>query len=156
MKVTIVYDSVFGNTARVAEAIAAALAAAHTVELLTVQAARGADLASTDLLIVGSPTRGFRPTPLIAEFAEGVQQGGAGRQAAAFDTRLDGEAISPPPLRWVVDAGGYAGTRIAAALARHGFAMRGEVGGFLVTGTEGPLKAHELDRAAAWALTLAG
>ena len=154
MKVTIVYDSVFGNTARVAEAIAAALAAAHTVELLTVQAARTADLAATELLIVGSPTRGFRPTPLIAEFAEGLQQIGTGRQAAAFDTRLDAEAISPPPLRWVVDAGGYAGTRIAAALARHGFAMRGEGGGFLVTGTEGPLKEHELERAAAWALAL--
>jgi flavodoxin len=155
MKITIVYDSIFGNTAQVAEAIAVALRVSHTVWLRTVQEAKSADLADTDLLIVGSPTRGFRPTPAISEYVEGLGTIGTGKTAAAFDTRLDLETIQPPPLRWVVDAGGYAATRIAASLARHGFSVSPDTPGFLVTGTEGPLKPHELERAAAWGLSVA-
>jgi flavodoxin len=156
MRIDVVYDSVFGNTARVAEAVAIALRAEHSVRLLTVQEARGLDLSNTDLLIVGSPTRGFRPTPSISEYVEGLGTGGAGKMAAAFDTRLDLETIEPPPLRWVVDAGGYAAARMAASLERHGFRLTGGTAGFLVTGTEGPLKAGELERAASWALALTG
>jgi flavodoxin len=155
MKITIVYDSIFGNTAQVAKAIAVALRVSHTVRLLTVQDARSADLSDTDLLIVGSPTRGFRPTPMILEYVEGLGTIGIGKSAAAFDTRLDLETIQPPPLRWVVDAGGYAVTRIAASLARCGFSVSLDAPGFLVTGTEGPLKTNELERAAAWGLGLA-
>lgn len=155
MKITIVYDSIFGNTAQIAKAIADALGTtAHSVGLLTVQEARTEALADTDLLIVGSPTRGFRPTPQISEFVEGLHGLPTGKSAAAFDTRLDIETIQPAPLRWVVDAGGYAASRIAASLERHGFAVRADNAGFLVTGTEGPLKAHELERAGSWALSL--
>jgi flavodoxin len=154
MKIVIVYDSVFSNTAGIAKAIAGALDDANAVSLLTVQEARGVDLSDTDLLIVGSPTRGFRPTPMIAEYVEGLGSIGAGKSAAAFDTRLDLETIQPPPLRWVVDAGGYAATRIAASLSRHGFTLKAETAGFLVTGTEGPLKHGELERAAGWGLSL--
>jgi len=155
MKITIVYDSIFGNTAQIARAIAVALRTSHAVRLLTVQEARSADLTDTDLLIVGSPTRGFRPTPTISEYVEGLGTIGTGKSAATFDTRLDLETIQPPPLRWVVDAGGYAVTRIASSLARHGFSVSPDTPGFLVTGTEGPLKANELERAAAWGLSVA-
>ena len=155
MKITIVYDSIFGNTAHVARAIAVALRDANAVRLLTVQEARSADLTDTDLLIVGSPTRGFRPTPAISEYVEGLGAIGAGKAAAAFDTRLDLDSVQPPPLRWVIDAGGYAVTRISAALTRHGFSVNPDTAGFLVTGTEGPLKPDELERAAAWGLSLA-
>ena len=154
MKITIVYDSIFGNTAQIAKAIGVALREANVVRLLTVQEAKSVDLADTDLLIVGSPTRGFRPTPAISEYAEGLGTIGTGKAAAAFDTRLDLDTIQPAPLRWVVDAGGYAVMRIAASLARHGFSVNPNTPGFLVTGTEGPLKEHELQRAAAWGLTL--
>lgn len=154
MKITVVYDSVFGNTAQIAKAIAVALNGANTVRLLTVQEARDADLSDTDLLVVGSPTRGFRPTPTISEYVEGLDGMGNGKAAAAFDTRIDLETIQPPPLRWVVEAGGYASTRIESSLARHGFAAKGGAPGFLVLGTEGPLKEHELERAADWARSL--
>lgn len=154
MKVTIVYDSIFGNTAKIAKAIAVALKDANIVRLLTVQEAKSADLADADLLIVGSPTRGFRPTPSISEYVEGLGSIGTGKAAAAFDTRMDLETIEPPPLRWVVEAGGYASSRVASLLGRHGFDVKADAPGFLVTGTEGPLKANELERAAEWALTL--
>lgn len=78
-----------------------------------------------------------------------------GQSAAAFDTRIDLETITPISLRWVVDAGGYAATRIASSLARHGFTIKGAPEGFLVSGPEGPLKDRELERAADWSLTLA-
>jgi flavodoxin len=154
MSVTIVYDSIFGNTAEVARAIAAVLEPAGAVSVVPVHEAKSLDIDGIDLLIVGSPTRGFRPTPSISEFIEGLGKIAPGKAAAAFDTRLDPEAIQPAPLRWVVDAGGYAADRVAAMLGRRGFALRGELGGFLVAGTEGPLKAGELARARAWAATL--
>lgn len=154
MKIAIVYDSVFGNTGKVAAAIAEALRPVNDVTLLTVQDARDADLSATDLLIVGSPTRGFRPTPMISDYVEGLTAR-AGKAAAAFDTRIETDTIHPAPLRWVVEAGGYAAERIVASLKAHGFALRDEGAGFFVTGTEGPLKDNELERAKAWALSLA-
>jgi flavodoxin len=149
MKVTVVYDSVFGNTAKIAKAIADAFGPGSTVNLLTVQDATSADLSDTDLLVVGSPTRGFRPTPMTSEFVEGLAMS-EGKAAAAFDTRIDTETISPAPLRWVVEAGGYAAQRIASSLEHRGYRLKGTAG-FLVTGTEGPLKDKELERAADWA-----
>jgi hypothetical protein len=122
------------------------------VRLLPVAEAKDLALDGIDLLIVGSPTRGFRPTPAIDEFAGGVASG-HGHRAAVFDTRLDAEEIHPAPLRWVVHAGGYAAQRIAQDLERRDFVIAGEAG-FLVTGTEGPLKAGEPARAAEWARSL--
>lgn len=152
MNVTIVYDSVFGNTATIAKEIAAALGGQHTVRLLAVGEATKLGPDKIDLLIVGSPTRGFRPTPAIDEFAAGLASA-PGQQAAVFDTRLDAEEIHPAPLRWVINAGGYAAQRIAQDLERHGFSIAGNTG-FLVTGTEGPLKPGEVERAREWALSL--
>jgi flavodoxin len=155
MRIAIVYDSIFGSTAKIASAIADALRPGNDVQLLNVQRAGGLDLAEVDLLIVGSPTRGFRPTPSMSKYVARLGSIGAGKSAAAFDTRLDLETIEPAPLRWVVDAGGYAATRLASMLAQQGFSLSSSSAGFLVSGTEGPLKANELERAAKWAVELA-
>ena len=154
MNVTIVYDSVFGNTATIAREIAGALAADHAVRLVPVSEAKALAADGIDLLIVGSPTRGFRPTPAIDEFAGGPLSG-HGHRAAVFDTRLDAEEIHPAPLRWVINAGGYAAQRIAQDLERNGFTIA-DSAGFLVTGTEGPLKDGEVERAKGWARSLVG
>jgi flavodoxin len=154
MKITVVYDSISGNTAEIAKSIAVSLSESNAVRLLTAHEARSADLADTDLLIVGSPTRAFRPTPAIAEYVEGLGGAGSGKAAAVFDTRLDPATIEPPPLRWVVEAGGYAAPRVATSLAGHGFSVDPETPGFLVTGPEGGLKPKERDRAVAWGLSL--
>lgn len=152
MNVTIVYDSVFGNTATIAREMAQALKTDHAVTLLAVGEARNLAPDGIDLLIVGSPTRGFRPTPAIDELVGGIAAG-HGHRAAVFDTRLDAEEIHPAPLRWVIHAGGYAAQRIAQDLERSGFTIA-DSAGFLVTGTEGPLKAGEAERAREWALSL--
>ncbi len=154
MNVTIVYDSVFGNTGTIAKEMAAALAPNHEVRLLPVAEAVGIGTDDIDLLVVGSPTRGFRPTPAIDEFAGGMVSG-HGRRAAVFDTRLDMEEIHPAPLRWVISAGGYAAQRMAQDLERHGYIIA-DSAGFLVTGTEGPLKTGEVERAREWVRSLVG
>jgi flavodoxin len=151
MKIAIVYDSIFGNTAQVAKAMASALEPGNDVQLYVVQEAAGLDLGTIDLLIVGSPTRGFRPTPHISEFVSGLRHTASGKAAAAFDTRLDNTTIEPAPLRWVVEAGGYAANRIAGLLERQGCALKSPATGFVVTGTEGPLRPGEIERAAEWA-----
>ena len=155
MNTVIVYDSMFGNTAKVASAIARHLEQENSVRLATVQDARNLDLGDTDLLIAGSPTRGFRPTPQMSEFLSGLRKGqGSMMEVAVFDTRLDLDTIHPAPLRWVVDAGGYAAARMDDMLQHQAFGRRGEIAGFLVTGTEGPLKDGEIERAVDWAKTL--
>jgi len=152
MNVTIVYDSVLGNTGTIAKAMASALSPEHEVRLLPVAEAGGVGTEDIDLLVIGSPTRGFRPTPAIDEFA-GSLAGGHGHRAAVFDTRLDLEEIHPAPLRWVISAGGYAAQRIAQDLERHGFTIA-DSAGFLVSGTEGPVKDGEVERARAWVRSL--
>ena len=66
-----------------------------------------------------------------------------GRRAAAFDTRL--------PSRL---AGGAARSA-ARELRKHGYQLATKAEGFVVTGTEGPLRDGELDRARAWGAGLA-
>jgi flavodoxin len=156
MTITIVYDSIFGNTAQIAKAIASELEASHIVRLVQVTDAKALDLSDSELLIVGSPTRGFRPTPAIAEFVEGLGSQTTGKRAVSFDTRIGLEDIHPAPLRWVVDAGGYAAQRIEAVLERKGFVAAGTPQGFVVAGTEGPLKPGEVERAHQWARSLVG
>ena len=61
-KTLVIFNSVFGNTEKIARAIAAGLGSPATVEI--VQAGRRwvEQLGKVGLLVVGSPTRGFRPT----------------------------------------------------------------------------------------------
>ncbi len=154
MNITVVYDSIFGNTANVASQIANELEIDHNVSVFTVQEAKKIDLTDTDLLIVGSPTRGFQPTPGVSEYVAALNRTPEGMLAAAFDTRLDLETVNPLPLRWVVESGGYAAERIASGLKSHGLELRGDPAGFLVSGAEGPIKAGEIERARAWASNL--
>ena len=148
MSILIVYDSIFGNTAKVALAMAEAVSGARAVP---VSDAATLDLNGVTLLVVGSPTRGFRPTPAIQEFIDGLGDDMlAGRRASVFDTRLDLETVHPAPLRWVMEVGGYAANTLEHLLAEKGCVMTGKPAGFLVSGSEGPLLAGELERARSW------
>lgn len=153
VNITVVYDSIYGNTAKVAAAIAATLERENSVRLLSVQQARQADLGTADLLIVGSPTRGFRPTPQISDLLAGLAPR-SGAAAAVFDTRIEPAAVRPGALRWVVERGGYAGSRMDEVLRDRGYVRKSEIAGFLVDGMKGPLKPGEIERAADWARSL--
>ena len=148
MSILIVYDSIFGNTAQVATAMADGVSGARA---LSVRDAAALELEGVELLVVGSPTRGFRPTPGMQEFIDGLGDDMlAGRRAAAFDTRLDLETVHPAPLRWVMDVGGYAAGTLQRLLADKGCVTVGEPTGFLVGGSEGPLQPGEIERARTW------
>jgi flavodoxin I len=143
MKVLIVYDSVYGSTEKIARAIAEAITPSNEVKVLRVSEANISDLYSLDLLIVGSPTHAGRPVPGIQDFINKVPEASVkGKKVAAFDTR------TPSKLGKVF---GYAAGRIARALQNRGGVAVASAEGFFVTGTKGPLKHGELERAAAWA-----
>jgi len=141
MKTLVVYDSVYGNTETIAKAIGEAITG--EVEVLRLGEVNASELTTLDLLIVGSPTHGGRPTEAMRDFLDKVREPGLkGTNVAAFDTRLT--------ARWV-RVFGYAAGRIAGRLKEDGGSLVLSPQGFLVEGTEGPLKEGELERAAGWA-----
>ena len=80
-----------------------------------------------------------------------------GVRAAAFDTRFDMAAVDSRMLRLAARVAGdnaYAASRIVAQLEAAGAEVVAEPEGFIVVDTEGPLRAGELERAAAWGASL--
>ena len=141
MKTLVIYDSVHGNTRKIAEAIGEAVSGEVKVQRAgEVDTARLKDF---ELLFVGAPTHGGRPTEAMKSFLDKVEASALGGiKVAAFDTRLT--------ARWV-RIFGYAAGSIAGAVEKKGGTLVRAPEGFFVKGTEGPLKEGELERAAAWA-----
>lgn len=167
MNAIVVYESVYGNSHAVADAIAEGLGGVALPVQDAAERATGADL-----LVVGGPThmhgmataRSRQMT--VAAAREDGGEGTAldehagdeltlrawlrdlprapGRKAAAFDTRLD---KSP----WIT---GVAARGIGKRLARRGYDVVATES-FLVDDAEGPLADGELDRARAWGARLA-
>ncbi len=152
MKVLIVYDSVFGNTEKVARAMGAALEEPAEVAVKHVGDVTSDDLTGVSALIVGSPTRKFTATPAIKAWIKGLPPGSLeGVHVAAFDTRIEVTDDTPGILRFFVKLFGYAAEPMAAKLVKKGGTQGLEPAGFIVEGTEGPMGEGELKRAAAWA-----
>ncbi|MBN2008907.1 flavodoxin family protein [candidate division KSB1 bacterium] len=152
MNSLIVFDSVFGNTEQIASAIAGALGTDENIKLLRVNEASVDQIAETDVLIVGSPTRGFRATAATTHFLKQIPRNGLkGVKVAAFDTRISEQDIDSTMLRFMMKKFGYAASPIATRLRKKGGRLILPPEGFIVADTEGPLKDGELDRAVAWA-----
>ncbi len=89
MKTLIVYDSFFGNTEQMARAIGNVLGIKAEVNVLQVGDVKPEHLTGANMLIVGSPTRAFSPSPAIKEFLAHIpRQGLRGVTVAAFDTHV--------------------------------------------------------------------
>jgi len=143
MSVLIIYDSVFSNTEQIANAIGNALGSQKDVEILRVINVKLEQLTGLELLIVGSPTLGGRPTPAIQEFLNKVSDATyKGINVASFDTRLSTR---------MVGIFGYAAGKIAESLENKGGNLIASPEGFFVKGKKGPLKEGEFERAASWA-----
>ncbi|WP_228403572.1 flavodoxin domain-containing protein [Pseudarthrobacter sp. L1SW] len=141
MKAFVVYDSAYGNTKTIAEALAAGLG--NKAAAVPVDRFDAGSLQSGDLLVVGSPINGWRPTPKITQaLADLASRGLAGVKAAAFDTRLK------------LFIHGDAAKKMTRALKAAGASIITGPMAFYVKGSEGPLRQGEVDRAAAWAETL--
>jgi len=143
MKATIVYDSVYGNTEKVARAIAEGVASHGEVKVLRASEADISSLSSSDLLIAGCPTHGGRPTQAMQGFLSRVPQSSLGGiKVTAFDTGV--------ATRWVKILGLAAG-KIADSMQKKGANLVVPPQAFYVKGKEGPLKEGELERAVSWA-----
>ncbi|WP_433663227.1 flavodoxin domain-containing protein [Nocardia sp. CA-128927] len=164
MRSQVVYESMFGNTAAIAEAIAAGLRTHGTVEVLSVCEAASTPAPSVDLLVVGGPTHAFglsrqrtrldaadrtdAPIALdigIREWLDAALPAPAGSRAAAFGTK-----VAKPP--WLPGSAAHA---VGKRLRRLGYQLADEPMDFLVDGMTGPLSEGESARARAWAELLA-
>ncbi len=142
MKALVLYDSTYGNTEKVAQAIAGGLGG--STHALHVKQATAAELQGTDLLVLGSPTVGFNALPTVRAWLDSLPaQALAGKTVAAFDTRMH-------LPRWLFFAR-WAAPLLAGRLRKLGGKPVGKPEGFFVMDREGPLAEGELARAKAWA-----
>lgn len=139
MKTLVLYDSLYGNTEKIAKAIGEVFS--DDVKVMRVTEVNPAELQNIDLLILGSPTHGGRPTKDVQALLNNQQFTLKGIKVAAFDTR--GDSV-------ITKIFGYAATRLAESLQKKGNILIGEPMGFIVKSTKGPLKDGETERAAAW------
>jgi flavodoxin len=90
MKTLVVYDSVYGNTEIIAKAIGDAIPG--EVEVLHVGDVNASEMGAYDLLIVGAPTHGAKPSPDVQAFLDQIQALALeGINVAGFDTRPPGQ-----------------------------------------------------------------
>ena len=169
MRAVVVYESMYGNTHLVADAIGMGLETAFDVWVVPVSQADPAVLDGADLVVVGGPTHvhgmsreatrkaaveaADKPaSPLRLEpdaLGSGLREwlASLGRysvKAAAFDTRMH----APAALT------GRASKGVARLLRAHGFEVIAEPESFLVT-KQDRLEPHETSRAREWGTKLA-
>lgn len=157
MKALVVYDSVYGNTEQVAQAIGAGLGSGEEVQVVGVGDVKPQQLLGLDLLVVGSPTQRFTSLPTVNRFMKSIPaEGLRGTKVAAFDTRATPEDIQKVRiLSFFVRLFGYAAEPILGKLEKKGGDAVAPAEGFFVGATKGPLTEGELERAANWAKSIA-
>ena len=161
MKAIVVYESMWGNTAAIARAIAEGIG--PEARALSTAEADAEVTSDADLIVAGAPLHAFRLStekmrkdvsedpknaknpadishPLMRTWLAGLPKGKG--KAAAFETRF----------KW---SPGGAAESIMKELKRAGYSRAGKTQKFLVTGVEGPLKEGEAERAQAWGGELA-
>jgi flavodoxin len=139
MKALIVFDSTWGNTEKIAHAVASGIGAGTRV--LRVGAVDAKRFDAIDLLVLGSPILGGRPSPSMHGYINSIPEATAKKlQVATFDTRL---------MMRFAKIFGYAAVRMADQLKDKGCALK-STEGFFVKGRSGPLADGELARAAEW------
>ncbi len=149
MKTLIIYDSFFGNTEVIAKAIGKHFNSEET-SIIRIADFKPEDLKGISTIIIGSPTRGFRPTELITKFINEYGQKLPGLNFAVFDTRIEINTIKSGFARFIVKTGGYAANTMSKKISKFGANLLVAAEGFLVTGEQGPLKEGETERAEKW------
>jgi flavodoxin len=148
MKGVVAYDSVYGNTKQVAEAIAEQIRSeGHQVELIALRDGGGSASAG-DFLFVGSPTRIGRMTKKAKEFVEGLDTGHwKSRPIVTFDTVGPLSEDEEKREKWLSRIEKSAATRMQELARQRGLSVHEEVLHVAVTGFKGPLASDALDRA---------
>jgi hypothetical protein len=168
VRALVVYESMFGNTRDVAQAVADGIGTAMAVDLVEVSKAPTSIPADVALLVVGGPTHAHGMTKPesredsarragdrlvshgigVREWLERLAPPTGTIGAAAFDTRIKG-----PRLLW-----GSAAEAVGKRLRALGFREIASPEDFLVGGPTGPmfdrLIPGEVERAGAWGARL--
>ncbi len=147
MNTLVIYLSRYGNTRKVAEAIAQECKAFGATSVMAAEQLTAADLADADLVIMGSPTHRMNlPEELRPLFDTWAPRVLRGKWVAAFDT-------SYRMSRWLAPF--TAARKLDGKLRKLGGrrAVRPET--FHVEDREGPLYEGEIERASAWAASIA-
>jgi hypothetical protein len=165
MKALVVYESMFGNTRQIAEAITAGLKVSLVTELFVAHDTNAQIVNDVQLVVVGAPTHAWglsrqrtrdaaaldaaknpnhhiEPGPLGPGVREWLRELNPQYlcHAVAFDTRFDKPRLFTGSAARVIQRG----------LRKAGFASFGEPHSFIVSGTAGPLVVGELERARQW------
>jgi hypothetical protein len=158
MKALVVYESVFGNTAEIARAVAEGLSRHAEVTLADVRGARPEYAERFDLLVAGGPTRAFsmlpaqqrpdavrqrngrRPEFGLRDWLRMLPAGDHLEVVATFDTR-------PEESRWL---NGSAARRAAHLLQHLGYQLVADPMSFYAVTPDGPLVKEERSRAREW------
>ena len=152
MKALVVYDSVYGNTEKIARAIGEALAAGAEVDVLRVGEVKPAQLAGLNLLVAGSPTHGSMASPAMKAWLKALAPNSLrGVKVTAFDTRVAASEVKSRIAAVFIRLFGYAAEPIGGSLAKRGGKLILPAEGFRVKDTEGPLDEGEIERVAVWA-----
>ena len=163
MRAVVVYESLWGNTAAVARAIAEGIGS--DARALSTAEAVGDALAGVDLLVAGAPahyhllpsaksraTAATNPGelgppdlshPPMREWLAGLPRGRGKGHSAAFDTSIAGF--------W----GGGATPRIRRGLNRAGYRPMMKSRDFIIETDTGMLREGELEQARAWGVQIA-
>ncbi|UCB46631.1 MAG: flavodoxin family protein [Spirochaetota bacterium] len=145
VKVLILYDSVFGNTERIALAISDALSGSAQVRVVKTGAANPEEFFDVDLAIVGSPTHRGKPTECFLKFLEQLHRKSVrGLPVAVFDTRYQMSSL-------LLGIYGSAARKLVSQLKKLGGLPVIAPESFIVCGREGPLENTELTKARSWA-----
>lgn len=161
MRALVVYESMFGNTEAVAQAVAGGIQESMAVDVVEVGAAPGVVPEDVTLLVVGGPTHAFgmsRPATRIdaarqvlaiislergiREWLKSLPVRTGTTRATAFDTHVTSRFT------------GSAARAASRRLDRLDYPLVAAPEGFRVTAVKGPLLDGELDRARAWGITL--
>jgi Flavodoxin domain len=169
MKALVVYESMFGNTHLIADAVAEGLQSAGSAGVCRAHDVTAALLEGVDLVVVGSPTHAWslpsHRTRIGAvqdvdkhpdhQLAPGATESGVrewleslppdvGVCAGIFDTRIN----KPKVLT------GTATRSLSRKVRQHGFELIADPESFVVVDTDGPLVDGEIERARNWGMAL--
>jgi hypothetical protein len=160
VKVVVVYESLWGNTAAVARAIAEGIG--PDVQALSTSEASGRAMAGVDLIVAGAPVLGFQ-LPTDGMRAGAAATFGAPRAPDLSHPSMRSWLAALPPghgrcaafetgLRW---SPGGATSAIARGLETAGYRPVVKGQRFVVKGKFGPLRDGELEKARRWGAELA-
>ncbi len=141
----VMYDSGFGNTERIARAIADALREHGRVHVVACDYGSAPNLDGVDLLVIGGSTQRHGPSPVLESLLDALPEVAIrGRAVAVFDTRYHMHKL----------LSGSAANKIAKRLAQLGGVLVVPPESFFVVERARPLETGEIERAAQWAAHL--